>query len=846
MIKTYQWTIFLGACVLILFTHAYYLWRFTQGSYMIGFGDGLSQMLTFKQYTLQQYEAWQITYDDAFGFGGGIFSQLNYYYMTNLFMLPWYIFFMIWPFETTIYTWIILLIPMSMIKQLAIFFASYYLLTYFTKTKWAVFVGAAVYSVSPFFFKTQIMVDILTDIAFFLPFVLIGVERIIHKRPATWFVVSTALLLINNFYIAYIIMVLTIIYVIIRWCMRQEDERKIIPQLIRFIGGSCLAFGLSSFVFMPAAFAFLETERPPYTQYIPIMDNFENILTTSSNSLWLPIFIIVFLCLPLYHIRAFRFFAIISILGTICYFSPAVGSFFNGFSAPNTRWTPIITLGYAGVVTITLAHLNAVRQKNWLIALTIAGIIAIIVSLWTHTLVTPLIGLAFIWLIVSAWLLKQEYALGITILCFLIIYANTFQAKFFPKTAASTSTYVQSDAFVNEEISDMMSYVETNALDEQVKVDWSKVFRENTPLLYDVNGLSTYSSIINGDLMYMYMRDLQIDTGRESVSRYRSLGDRTNLLALFHTQYYIRDQQYKNVPYGYSPVKTGTHFTIYENTWILPAFRVVDKLYNENDLKDESMLTREHAMLTGAITSMGLEKVPTAKPLTPQRITFENGTQMGDQLTVPKKKSPGKLKIRLPHNDAKTLYVQFSLTPVDVKGAFTIKVNDYKTVRRPLDNRYATGYQQMTIAVPATDTVTIKLPKGQYELNNLQIYGENYKTLNHAVKQAVEAPIHWDNAKASGTVYAKKGNMLATPIPFEKGWHAKINGESVPIQHVNYSFIGLPLKEGKNVIELDYKPPTWNITIPLSILSLILFIIWQWYRRKKTVHSIFRRNIKFK
>lgn len=831
--KTYRWTIFLGACVVVLFAHAYYVWRFTQGYYMVGFGDGLSQMLTFKQYILQQYETWQITYDDAFGFGGGIFAQLNYYYMTNLFMIPWYIFFTIWPFETTIHTWLLLLIPMSMVKQLAIFFVSYYLLTYFTKMKWATFVGAAVYSISPFFFKNQTMVDILADIAFWLPFVLIGVERVMHHRATTWFVISTTLLLISNFYIAYIIAILTIVYILLRWCMREKNERNIITQLIRYIAGSGLAFGLSSFVFMPATFAFLDTQRPPYTQEIPLIDGFKNLFSTSSDSLWLPIFVIVFLCLPLYRVRAFRFFALISIIGTVCYFSPLIGSFFNGFSAPNTRWTPMITLGYAGLVTIVIAHLSIIRKKHWWIALTIAGMMAIIVSVWTHTWTAPLIWLALLWLIIGSLLCKRHYAVGMTILCFLIVYANIFQTTLFPKTQYANSTYIQSNKFMSEEIDQMMNYVQTTAVDPQVKVDWSNVFRENTPLLYDMNGLSAYSSIISGELMYMYMRDLQIDTGRESVSRYRTLGDRTNLLALFHTQYYIRDQQYENVPYGYSPVKTGTHFTIYENKRILPAFRVVDKLYHEDGFSDQAMLTREHAMLTGAITSIGLEEVPIAKPLKPQRITFENGTKMGDQLTVPKRKFPGKLHIQLPRNDAKTLYVQFSLTPVESTRAFKVKVNGYETARRAPNNRYATGYQQMTIAVRATDTVTIELPKGQYTLNHLQIYGENYKTLNRAVKQAVAAPIHWDNAKASGTVYSQKGNMLVTPIPFENGWHAKINGERVHIQHVNYGFIGLPLKKGKNVIELHYKPPTWNITIPLSILSLIIFIMWQWRQRKK-------------
>lgn len=830
-----RWTVFFGAVVIIFLAHAYYIWRFTQGYLMVGFGDGLSQMLTFKQYILQQYTTGHFTYAQNFGFGGGIFAQLNYYYMTNIFVFPWFIIFSIWPFETTVHTWTWLLIPMSMLKQLAIFFAGYYFLRYFTKTKSAGFLGATLLILNPFFFKNQIMVDILADVLFWVPLTLIGVEKIIRHQSARFFTMSCALLLVSNFYISYIIVLIIVAYIILRMCIRIDPhERPRLQQLKRYVCGGLLSVGISSFAFFPAATAFLETERPSYTQHIPLFEVPSNLLLASSTTLWIPIFLVVFLLLPLYHHVAFRLFAIMSIIGTILYFSPMIGSMFNGFSAPNTRWTPIVILGYAGVTAIAVDHFAQLRNRNWLVSIGLTAVFLFTLSFVTDTLREPLIVLSFSWLMIAVFSYKTARMSSILLL---LIYANMFQAQLFPQTKLSTTTFTHSEDFAGEEVNDMLNYLNENVEDANTRIDFSKNFRENMPFTHDINGFSMYSSIINGDLMYMYMRDLQIDTGRESVSRYRALGDRTNLLSLFRTQYYMRDSSYKNVPYGYTPVKTSKHFTTYENHQLMPAFRVVNTFYNVHTLNTEPTLAREHAMLDGVITDDGNTPNPVVSAIQPLSMEMTNGIKRDDFIQVPKKSPLGRLTLKLPKSKAKTLYVQMTVEPIAHTRPFTLRVNDYKTVRRPQGNRYATGYNTLTIAIPATETVKIKLSKGEYKLTDLAVYAEHYDVLHKAVQTAQVAPIHWDNERATGTVRAKRGEMLVTPIPFEKGWHATVNGKKVAIEKVNYAFIGLPLQQGENDVELHYSPPTWTVTLPLSIISFGIWLWWSYRRATKKLPS---------
>lgn len=92
---------------------------------------------------------------------------------------------------------------------------------------------------------------------------------------------------------------------------------------------------------------------------------------------------------------------------------------------------------------------------------------------------------------------------------------------------------------------------------------------------------------------------------RESVSRYATLGDRANLMSLFDGQFYMRGKETKTVPYGFMPLLDSEHYAAYENQLLLPSFRKTNVRYDANELLEEPVLKREHAMLSGVIVEEG-------------------------------------------------------------------------------------------------------------------------------------------------------------------------------------------------------------------------------------------------
>ena len=66
--------------------------------------------------------------------------------------------------------------------------------------------------------------------------------------------------------------------------------------------------------------------------------------------------------------------------------------------------------------------------------------------------------------------------------------------------------------------------------------------------------------------------------------------------------------------------------------------------------------------------------------------------------------------------------------------------------------------------------------------------------------------------------------MLVFTIPYEKGWHIKIDGESVNHSRVLYVLTGVSVQEGEHTIEMRYVPQGIVLGTIISFTALILLI----------------------
>ena len=124
-----------------------------------------------------------------------------------------------------------------------------------------------------------------------------------------------------------------------------------------------------------------------------------------------------------------------------------------------------------------------------------------------------------------------------------------------------------------------------------------------------------------------------------------------------------------------------------------------------------------------------------------------------------------------------------------------------------------TAYLPFTFSQPGQYTFDVKvkaIPTGQ----------PFKKVSQQAQKQAV--PLNIQKDQISGQVTGSKNQILATTIPYSKGWHSTNN----QVIKINEGFVGIKLHTGKNDILLNYQTPGLKLGQYLSLLGLVLLLIF--------------------
>lgn len=79
------------------------------------------------------------------------------------------------------------------------------------------------------------------------------------------------------------------------------------------------------------------------------------------------------------------------------------------------------------------------------------------------------------------------------------------------------------------------------------------------------------------------------------------------------------------------------------------------------------------------------------------------------------------------------------------------------------------------------------------------------------------------NTKITGNIDLKTKKILYLSIPFDKGWHAMVDGKEAELQRVQWGLTGLVLDKGNHTIDLTFTPPYRKEGTFVSLFSLGLF-----------------------
>lgn len=829
--------------------HLFFLREWSLDSYMVGPNDGLQQMVTFKALLYEQYKNGDFFYSYQFGLGGGTYSQLAFYFSTSfLFILTAIFVFLLQSFHVIgpadVLFWANATVFVSIARLTLIVFITSNVFRYM-KSEWLpAFTGACFYGLAPIYFRHVTYWEFFADAMIWIPLLVLGVEKVFREKRPNWLIFAIAVTLINNFYFAYVNLIFIVLYIIFRSFLPLEDKADKWNYCKLFIWSGILGFGISAVAFIPAIYGYLHNYRPAYQKSVPIF-SWDNILFDSRYIILPTVFLIFLFSFSLFKVRTFRLFSIISIFFIILHFSPLIASAFNGFSAPQYRWEYLISFTIAGAISVGLQHIKRIKKRELILSSVIVFILYLSIAILTDELRNfSVLALAiFVMVLITILLLvntliKQtksaDFTMYIGLLLLVIIFANSFQYGLSKagEVSKSTKNYLLSEKYNGKEQRDLLQQIKDKDSNSLYRIDWKVGRLNNTPIVQDFNGISVYGSILNEHLIEFYLNHLNVDTGRESVSRYATFGNRANLYSLFQGKYMIREKEKEErVPYGFTKILESKNYTVFENMHVLPFIRTTKKLFTEKDVAHVSDLSKEYAMLEGVIvpnTKQTNAKIAEAKNIIYlTKRAMVGASYVNNTLTVTDDNGGIDIKIDTLPSEAKELYVQFRLENLALDQGFTLKVNDYQTARKSNQSIYKTYDDTLTIRVDSSDTIRIRLPKGKYSLKDLELYQVDYTRLEFMKNRALNSSaLNWEDNRITITYQNEyKDHYMMLPIPFEKGWHLKVNNKKKAIEKVNYAFIGFPIDKGKNEIELIYYPPYFKTSLILSIFSVLLSIV---------------------
>lgn len=837
--------------------HTVFLYQWSRGHFMVGINDGLSQMMPFKHLLYEQYTRGEFFYSFDFGLGAGTFSELSYYFSTSIvFLVSVVIVFMLKTINiiqtTDVVFWANAAVFISVFRLAAVLFITARLFMYMKISKPAALLGASLYGISGMYFRHVTYWEFFADAFLWLPILLFGAEKIFREQKPGWFLVAVAISMVDNFYFAYINFLLTAIYILFRLFIpltqNEQDKKKAV---MSFAIAGLIGAGISAISFVPAVYAYLNNHRPAFQQEIPWIDVTDNILFSSRFIVLPAFFIILLFCGFLYRHKTFRLFALLGIAGVMMHHSPLIGSAFNGFSAPQYRWEYFLSLVMGGAIAVAFDHLHKFTMRRFAVA-AVAAIFCFVlyasgdeyfiidsqVSIFTISSLLITLLLLFLFIQFKKPLFKR--LLMVMLFAWALVFANLYQVEKLLEDGdiSQVSEELMTGAdYDDPEINELLDLIHAKETGGPYRIEWMEGVRNNTPIVQDFQGLSAYSSILNKNLLYFYLYDLEIDMGRESVSRYATLGNRANLYSLLQGKYVIRPHGDANVPYGFKEIYSSENYAVYENDYVLPFARSTSSVYLEQQLAGMPPLVREQAMLTGIVLDHGqeTEQVPTNNITTGYEVTEAGASYEDGVLEVTEETGGLDLTVENLPESGGDLFVSFHLENQAADEGFTLQVNGYQTTRKSNQSVYKTFVDDLTIRVPAEEHIEVRLPKGVYELTDIQLYSESYELLREQANQPdLSSNLKIDGSKVSlDYSNAKNDEYLKLSIPYEKGWQASVNGKKAEVLKADYAFIAVPLESGNNHVSLTYRPPFFTSAAIISVLSVLLGILYIFRKRDR-------------
>lgn len=723
-----------------------------------------------------------------------------------------------------------------------------------------------------------------------LPIVLLGIERIINKGKPLTFIISLAVVMFSNYYMAYMVCIFSVIYFFYYFFTNYsfsstledfrlpfEKDKKFNKGYIYkirssrfFMSGVTFAFGavtaaltvafalLPTFFILRACSATSGTFPEEFETYNSAFDFIANHLASldptirSSGDDVLPnvyCSVATVMLIPLFYFTksiSLREKISTTALLALLYFSfntNYLNYIWHGFHFPNDlpyRFSFMYTFIILVVAFKTLMRIREFKPKELLgIGFGIVIMIILVEEIGSKNVddISVLISLAFavIYSVGFYILSNQKYNRQVTALflfcCFISEYA-----------IANTDNYV-----MNQELKYYSSdYQDFEEIKEEIdnhhnsediyRMELTNLRTRMDPCWYNYNGVSIFSS-----MAYEKVANLHQNLGLYGnyINSYTYNMQTPVYNAMFALDYIVNNTEDVTMNENLFGLIGGNNtFTAYENKYSLPVAYMVDSSIKNWDYDNYDPFTVQNDYFERACGIANVFENEEIFDISGFDVSDISNPSDGSDciyFTADSSDGSGEITILVLPEETKNLYLYVDSNSLDELNVeyfgkqITQNVDDEHYI---LDLGECVANETITLRFTVKEGVTDGYADFMLRSVNMEKFIEGYNILKN---QALEINDFTDT-KISGTVTAKEDGVLYTSIPYDTGWTVTVDGEKLDsdeLLDIGKALLGINLSEGSHTVEFEYSPKGLKIGIGLSAVGLIILLLYIFIIRKK-------------
>lgn len=283
---------------------------------------------------------------------------------------------------------------------------------------------------------------------------------------------------------------------------------------------------------------------------------------------------------------------------------------------------------------------------------------------------------------------------------------------------------------------------------------------------------------------------------------------------------------------------------IYKNDYTLPLGYATNNIINEKDFNKLNYPDNIINMLGKVVTN---DKTNTKLIKTNQSIKYE--LISSKNITYKKNSNTyfvtsiedGNIKLKLKEDTKdKIIIINFDILEniSCSNGDLGIKINDVENILTCKGWKYPNYNYNFNYSIIGNkdNILDIKFNQGEYSISNIKVSLLDFnllKNINNSIDPFIIDKTKTLGDQITGNIFVNENSYFTLSIPYDKGFNIYVDGEKIDYFKINKYFIGFKINKGNHNIKIIYKAPLKIISIVISIIGIIFFLLILFLEKNK-------------